>query len=144
LINNGSRLWRELMSKRMSFNAAPMIFSSALLVHFKKVLRFARRSSRNILRTKEIFSQDFTSAQTLIFSKFSQLVLIQMLFKMISRNFSMLLIESISMKLIEDKLMISFSLWEIIRKLSFFKKVYKPKEQLRTGFASLKNRCNSQ
>jgi hypothetical protein len=117
-INNGSRSWREPMSKRTLSNAALMTSWELLYLIFKADLSSVKRSLRTISRPREISSLDSISAPMMIYFKYYLLDLILIKFNHSLKCSSMLSIELLSMNLIENWSLRSFKSWVLIKKRS--------------------------
>lgn len=102
LINNGSKSWNVQTNKKMSFNVVRMISLRTLLTHFKKVLNSVKEDLSITWVVKEESSHVSISVPMPICLKSCLLVQTQMLFRMISRSFSMQSIVSHLMKRIVD------------------------------------------
>jgi hypothetical protein len=117
-INNGSRSWREPMSKRTLSNAALMTSWELLYLIFKADLSSVKRSLRTISKPRETSSQDSISAPMMIYFKYYLLDLILIKFNHSLKCSSMLSIELLSMNLIENWSLRSFKSWVLIKKRS--------------------------
>jgi hypothetical protein len=67
LTNNGLRLWKELLIKKMLSDAVLMKSLKTLLEDYKKVLKSVKRNWKTILKQREMYSLDFISVQMQIF-----------------------------------------------------------------------------